>query len=1254
MTSSCPSTHSNIMSEDDAQQLIHKLLVQGLSRRLSHSRWLCLLHQLVRRIEAALSSDDKAETSSLAASFAAGCLVQHILSQPVIDPLLIEYLQALIYGSADRSGVTPDQGPVADVITVTLHLLANVEAIPSNVPAIETVSSIIGQGLLMTFQAPLPFRVSNPPFLTVLQHLFFKAASDNAGSPSSSPPTEISSRHKESAIAPAALAFIVSNLRLLALAADSAISSPQNLLAPRVAITVLINVGQNLLGHVIQGLSAAQAPKEARAKPQPDILQLTRSMSKTSLTEVEAVLQSMNPAWKDEIALLRSLTSQISVIDQISETLIGTTSAKAPVKGGKRKAETMQDAQRRATWDHFLDVTTVAVTEKPPVEPEMALLVHLLVDQHVSWDIKLDAVKTLFVARRNAAAPSLTLEKSLTAYYFELLVAAIDACATVVETPPAFKGAEVYSALWRNALCGMIPEIVLQLEQWLDVHQHLPLRGQRLEPPHVRLEDALRAALLVMAERFNVCEGATVTQSATHNNGVGPEAAGVNRDMMADVVGLDTPPSQPIKAWLLRACIEHSLARPEAIADEFPGGHKLASEVQSLTQSLRMDAQLEGLALSTLFETRVSTDDPIELLHRVASDPGTHFIFARQLVLQMQGWLEQRDLESIARWCKTLSEDTTEGGAMLDTVMLYIDPVQLVDPLASILDRQDVGQTSDEPSTLSNILLFVQLLCYRYAVPACRISRYSVHNQDVDMDGTTGQQQDTARSAPPFLATYLTTSSVCYPLSALSEDERGLVGRWIHALFGNEGISDDLISASPPSTLLRLSPLLFSQSISACQYGLIDLETLRGGLSYFLQDLLSFALPGALTWLLNEISRVPLQTVMDFLAESGLQANVVDVPSSDGTLANGLRRNANSRTVHLEVLALLVDTDACPGSVRQLIAKAFNAFVSAVGTSGMGGKMQLEAGCETFNLSSLQERMESAGATAPLLSINAGGGWLRTLASQSHGDSRLISLLCSSTPQNMDRLTHSLSAAGVEGRAEEKALAAWLCLIAPSHNYSMHPVLEFVEKLDLMRLGEDAIESGFRTTGLVLGLVHAAGTVRATASIETPQEDAAKTILALSSSVTGRMGSGETIKNATSAASGASESIGADLFDDEPSTPPLPPTTGTTTVADTTNARPASSTSVGATSVAALLSTRNFNVTTMQIVDLLALKLLRLKSALRHDKVHGLKWSVVEEAVLDTVADGGMVREAAGRGGEAEVDGTGLARFIAALSSSSS
>lgn len=64
-------------------------------------------------------------------------------------------------------------------------------------------------------------------------------------------------------------------------------------------------------------------------------------------------------------------------------------------------------------------------------------------------------------------------------------------------------------------------------------------------------------------------------------------------------------------------------------------------------------------------------------------------------------------------------------------------------------------------------------------------------------------------------------------------------------------------SNTNPRTLLRVAPTIVKQSLCACQAGVIDLDTLREGLSYFLQELLSFTLPGVVWWLAGEIERTP-------------------------------------------------------------------------------------------------------------------------------------------------------------------------------------------------------------------------------------------------------------------------------------------------------------------------------------------------------------------------------------------------------------
>lgn len=64
-------------------------------------------------------------------------------------------------------------------------------------------------------------------------------------------------------------------------------------------------------------------------------------------------------------------------------------------------------------------------------------------------------------------------------------------------------------------------------------------------------------------------------------------------------------------------------------------------------------------------------------------------------------------------------------------------------------------------------------------------------------------------------------------------------------------------SATNPRTLLRVAPTILKQSLMACQAGVVDLDNLRDALSYFLQELLRFTLPGVLLWLIEKLGRTP-------------------------------------------------------------------------------------------------------------------------------------------------------------------------------------------------------------------------------------------------------------------------------------------------------------------------------------------------------------------------------------------------------------
>ncbi|KAK0552241.1 hypothetical protein OC844_006462 [Tilletia horrida] len=108
--------------------------------------------------------------------------------------------------------------------------------------------------------------------------------------------------------------------------------------------------------------------------------------------------------------------------------------------------------------------------------------------------------------------------------------------------------------------------------------------------------------------------------------------------------------------------------------------------------------------------------------------------------------------------------------------------------------------------------------------------------------------------------------------------------------------------------------LRIRSSISACATGVVDLDTLRSALSYFLEDLLSYTLPGPIIWLLRQLANFP------------------PLPASaPPQLAPSYAFGAEAKmrwSLYLEVLAMLLLADTCPESVIVVTAPALRVLFS--------------------------------------------------------------------------------------------------------------------------------------------------------------------------------------------------------------------------------------------------------------------------------------------------------------------------------------
>ena len=84
-------------------------------------------------------------------------------------------------------------------------------------------------------------------------------------------------------------------------------------------------------------------------------------------------------------------------------------------------------------------------------------------------------------------------------------------------------------------------------------------------------------------------------------------------------------------------------------------------------------------------------------------------------------------------------------------------------------------------------------------------------------------------NADSFILRLLERDHSSHKLEELTEKQNQNLGAWITALFIAEGISDESMSSCSPQEFYLLVATLFSQSLSACESGKLEFETLKGG-----------------------------------------------------------------------------------------------------------------------------------------------------------------------------------------------------------------------------------------------------------------------------------------------------------------------------------------------------------------------------------------------------------------------------------------
>ncbi|KAL4906427.1 mediator of RNA polymerase II transcription subunit 5 [Aspergillus multicolor] len=221
-----------------------------------------------------------------------------------------------------------------------------------------------------------------------------------------------------------------------------------------------------------------------------------------------------------------------------------------------------------------------------------------------------------------------------------------------------------------------------------------------------------------------------------------------------------------------------------------------------------------------------------QLIRDIESTEGNAGAIVGAITEVMHDLCMQKETMTLKNICNSLSRRPQS----LDVMLLFRSPKQILQPLCALLDSwhwdEDQGESQPVYDEFGSVLLLV--LTFKY--------RYDLRPYDLGIANNNS-----------FIIRLIERGSSSQKLEELTEKQNKNLGEWIAALFIDEGISEETMSACSPQEFYMLVSTLFSQSLGACEAGKLEFDTLKGGFEYLLEPFLLPSLVVALTWLGNHI-----------------------------------------------------------------------------------------------------------------------------------------------------------------------------------------------------------------------------------------------------------------------------------------------------------------------------------------------------------------------------------------------------------------
>lgn len=265
-----------------------------------------------------------------------------------------------------------------------------------------------------------------------------------------------------------------------------------------------------------------------------------------------------------------------------------------------------------------------------------------------------------------------------------------------------------------------------------------------------------------------------------------------------DAMMLDSP--NDIKQEFLVACALHRIIEEQAV------------EIILGDRPLTAMAKRRYTQADLVTECSLNSDRLERLISEIEELDGNSGAIVGAVVEMLQQMCQDRDTYSLYSMCKNMITTPTT----IDLLLLYAKPVAILEPLCIVLDNwpwdDDQGEYEPVYKEFGYTLLLVITIYFRH----------NLSFRDLGNIASTS-----------FVPTFIRQCHKDFTPDELmrsgGDRQAKLVG-WIKALYEGDGITDEVMQSSKPQEYYSLVPTLIAQTVEACDRGILDTDTLRGGL----------------------------------------------------------------------------------------------------------------------------------------------------------------------------------------------------------------------------------------------------------------------------------------------------------------------------------------------------------------------------------------------------------------------------------------